>query len=131
MKILIADDDADDRILALTALKEIEPSLEVDFAHDGHELMKKLQETVNGNQILPDLVLLDLNMPKKDGRAALKEIKNDPALRDLKIIIFSTSTAQPDKDFAMSTGASSYIVKPSTYGKLMEVFKGISQLLVA
>ena|SRR5436190_21619909 len=130
MRILIADDDDDDRVLASTAFREIDITLIVDFARDGQELMDKLCGDLKRKLRLPDLLLLDLNMPKKDGRTALKEIKSRADLRDLNVIIFSTSTSEEDKTFTLGLGARDYIVKPSDYNKLMEVFRHISTQLV-
>ena len=130
MKILIADDDADDRIFASMALKEINYSIDVEFAADGQDLVDKLKGQVKDKNRLPDLILLDLNMPRKDGRTALKEIKNHPSLRHLKIFIFSTSTSEADKKFTLDNGASQYIVKPADYNQLMVVFSSISEELV-
>lgn len=130
MKILIADDDADDRILASTALKEINFTLDVDFVKDGQELLDNLNSGVKQNTGLPDLILLDLNMPRKDGRTALKEIKSNPQLRNVDIIIFSTSTSEEDKNYTLGMGAKSYIVKPSDYNKLVEIFEGINKELI-
>ncbi len=104
MKILIADDDPDDRILATTALKEINFALDADFVSDGVELIQNLEHSFSC-QRLPELVLLDLNMLKKDGRTALKEIKSDPQFQHLDNFIFSTSTAGDDKKYTMSIGA--------------------------
>ncbi len=129
MKILIADDDPDDRTLASTALKEINFMLDVDFVCDGVELIQTLNNSVKNSHRLPDLVLLDLNMPRKDGRTALKEIKADPKLKHLDIIIFSTSTAEDDKNYTLSMGAKKYIVKPSDYNELINVFKNINEQL--
>ena len=130
MKILIADDDADDRVFASMAFKEINPELEVDFVKDGQELLDKLAETHAAKGRLPDLILLDLNMPRKDGREALKVIKQHPVLRLLPVIIFSTSTSTTDKKYTLELGAKQYIVKPSDYSQLMSVFTNISEELM-
>jgi two-component system, response regulator len=130
MKILIADDDADDRVFASMAFKEINNSLEVDFVKDGQELIEILSNSKSLNKRMPDLILLDLNMPRKDGRTALKEIKADPQLRDLNIIIFSTSASEADKKYTLALGAKEYIVKPSDYTKLISVFTSISEELM-
>lgn len=130
MKILIAEDDADDRVLASIAFQEINSLIDIGFVKDGQELMDNLNLEVKSNNRLPDLVLLDLNMPRKDGRVALQEIKSNPKLRNLNVIIFSTSAAEEDKQLTLSLGAKNYIVKPSDYHKLMEIFKGISEELI-
>lgn len=130
MKILIADDDADDRALASIAFKELNTGHELDFVTDGQELMDYLIKRVNDKKPLPDLILLDLNMPRKDGRVALKEIKNHPMLRHLDVIIFSTSASEDDKKNTLANGARNYFVKPSDYSKLITVFRDICGELV-
>jgi CheY-like chemotaxis protein len=130
MKILIADDDADDRVFASMAFKEINSELELEFVKDGQELVEKLTTAHAAKVRLPDLILLDLNMPRKDGRMALKEIKVHPELRRLNVIIFSTSTSAADKKFTLDLGAKEYIVKPSDYNQLITVFTTISEELM-
>jgi CheY-like chemotaxis protein len=130
MKVLMVDDDSDDRLLALVAFKELNMAHSIDFVLDGEELMDYLHSRVENNAELPDLVLLDLNMSRKDGRVALKEIKSDPRLKHLDIIIFSTSTSDKDKQYAMELGAKKYIVKPDEYNELLEVFSSICEDLV-
>lgn len=130
MKILMVDDDSDDRLLALVAFKELNMAHSIDFVLDGEELMEYLHSKIETKSELPDLVLLDLNMSKKDGRVALKEIKTDPRLKHLEIIIFSTSTSEKDKKYAMEQGAKKYIVKPHEYNELLEVFSSICEDLV-
>lgn len=130
MKILMVDDDSDDRLLALVAFKELNMAHSIDFVLDGEELMEYLHSRIETNSELPDLVLLDLNMSKKDGRVALKEIKTDPKLRHLEIIIFSTSTSEKDKKYCLELGAKKYIVKPHEYNELLKVFSNICEELV-
>lgn len=130
MRILIADDDDDDRILASAAFKEINLGLDVDFVKDGQELLESLSNEVKDKIKLPDLILFDLNMPKKDGREALKELKADPQLKFIDVIVFSTSTSEMDKEYTRQLGAINYIVKPSDYRKMMEVFRNISNQLM-
>lgn len=125
MKILIADDDADDRVLATIAFGELRSHHELEFVNDGEELMEYLRRKA-ASRSLPDLLVLDLNMPKKDGRAALKEIKNDRALKDLDVIIFSTSNSDFDRHYCLDLGAREYCVKPSEYDELVSFFRNIS-----
>ena len=127
MRILIADDDADDRTLAEIALKELKCDYALEFAYDGEELLEKLTEKVKRRNPLPDLVILDLNMPKKDGRVALKEIKSDPTLRDIDVVIFSTSNSNTDKNYVMELGAKYYAVKPSEYAELVDFFRNLCE----
>ncbi len=125
MKILIADDDADDRTLAALAFKEVAPEHELEFVTDGQELLDYLRGCAVNKQLLPDLILLDLNMPKKDGRIALKELKSDATIRHLDVIIFSTSASAADKDYTLKMGARNYLVKPSDFTTLIRIFKDL------
>jgi CheY-like chemotaxis protein len=127
MKILIADDDSDDRSLASIALTELKSGHVVDFVEDGQQLLDYLNGKVNARQRLPDLILLDLNMPRKDGREALKEIKASASLKGLTVVILSTSTSDDDKRFALNYGAAHYIVKPSAYSDLVSIFKKLDE----
>lgn len=124
-KIIIADDDPDDRNLASIAFKELNMGHSIDFVTDGQELLDYLTTKVNSNHTLPDVILLDLNMPKKDGRVALKEIKAHPDLKHLNIVVFSTSSAKEDIDYTMGLGARNYIIKPSGYIELVSIFRSI------
>ena len=131
MKILMTDDDSDDRLLALLAFKKLNAAHSIDFVADGEELINYLMVRVYSNRELPDLILLDLSMPKKDGKVALQEIKSNPKLKHLDIIIFSTSTSPRDKEYTLGLGAKSYIVKPSNDDELTEIFRQICDDLVA
>jgi len=97
--ILMADDDADDRLLAKDALTECRLSNELHFVENGEELLDYLLRRGNytslGDAPRPGLILLDLNMPKKDGREALKEIKADPELRKIPVVVLTTSRPTP------------------------------------
>src|SRR5690606_8182427 len=116
--ILMADDDADDRMLTRDALEESRVLNDLRFVEDGEELMEYL--TRKGKYSDPEtspkpgLILLDLNMPKKDGREALKEIKSDPELRRIPIVVMTTSKAEEDVFRSYDFGASSFITKPVT-----------------
>jgi len=131
MKILMTDDDSDDRLLALFAFKKLNAAHSVDFVTNGLELIGYLNSRLGANSELPDLVLLDLNMPKMDGREALKQIKANPKFDGLEIIIFSTSASEKDKAFVLSQGVTSYIVKPTNHLELIEIFRKICEDLVA
>lgn len=124
--ILMADDDADDRLLSKDALKEARLSNKMDFVEDGEELMDYLYHRgkyAEQQPPMPGLILLDLKMPKKDGRTALKEIKFDPKLRSIPIVILTTSKAEEDIVRTYDLGANSYITKPVTFEGLVEVMK--------
>ncbi len=125
--ILVADDDPDDQLLIKDAFSEVRPDAGVDFVSDGVELLEYLRrEGAFADLIdtpLPRLVLLDLNMPVKDGREALFEIKSDPAFWRTPIVIFSTSTAAIDIRRAYQLGANSFITKPSSFDRLVEIVR--------
>jgi CheY-like chemotaxis protein len=129
--ILMADDDADDRLLAQEALAESRLMPDLRFVEDGEELMAYLRR--QGNYISPDksprpgLILLDLNMPRKDGREALAEIKTDPQLRQIPIIIFTTSSGQRDIYHSYDLGASSFITKPVSFEGLVDTLRSLGQ----
>jgi CheY-like chemotaxis protein len=126
--ILMADDDEDDRLLAADALKEARLANPLFFVKDGEELMDYLlmRGTYKpGGQPAPrpGLILLDLNMPRKDGREALGEIKADKNLRHIPIVILTTSRDETDVFLGYDLGANSVIVKPVTFEGLVEVIK--------
>jgi two-component system response regulator len=132
--ILMADDDADDRMLTRDALEESRVLNELRFVEDGEELMEYL--TRKGKYANPDdsprpgLILLDLNMPKKDGREALKEIKSDPNLRRIPVVIMTTSKAEEDIFRSYDFGASSFITKPVTFDRLVELMRTLGEYWV-
>lgn len=121
--ILMADDDADDRLLTQEALEESRLVNDLHFVEDGEQLMSYLQN----NTPLPGLILLDLNMPKKDGREALEEIKADPHLRRIPIVVLTTSKGEEDIYRSYDLGASSYITKPVTFAALVKVIQAIGK----
>ena len=117
--ILMADDDEDDRRLTQEALEEGRIINEVKFVDNGEELMDYLRRQ---NRFAPPavaprpgLILLDLNMPRKDGRTVLKEIKSDPELRQIPVVVLTTSKADEDIYKSYDLGVNSYIVKPVTF----------------
>jgi CheY-like chemotaxis protein len=127
LTILLADDDEEDRELARDALHSSHLANELRFAVDGQDLMDYLRrDGVYADQSVdaprPGVILLDLNMPKKDGREALAEIKSDPALRRIPIIVLTTSK---DEEVLRSydLGCNSFITKPVTFAGLVEVMR--------
>ena len=130
MTILVADDDVDDRLLIKDAFEDNKVSNPIAFVNDGEELMNYLQRRSGYEQLkkepLPGIILLDLNMPKKDGRTALKEIKADENLQRIPIVILSTSKADEDISLSYGLGVSSFITKPVTYKGLCDVAKALS-----
>ncbi len=129
--ILMADDDEDDYMLVREALAESRLAIDLRIVRDGEELMDYLYR--HGQYADPDvspypgLILLDLNMPKKDGREALKEIKNDPELRSIPVVVLTTSKAEEDIYRTYNLGANSFIIKPVTFAALVEVMKAIGK----
>ncbi len=129
--ILMADDDADDRMLTKEALEESRVLNDLRFVQDGEELMdflKKRGEYADAPR--PGLILLDLNMPKKDGREALKEIKEDADLRRIPIVVMTTSQAEEDIYRSYDLGASSFITKPITFDRLVDLMRALGQYWV-
>jgi len=129
--ILVADDDPDDRQLTQEAFDESRILNDLRFVEDGVELMDYLQRrgpyADPANSPRPSLILLDLNMPRKDGREALQEIKSDARLRSIRIIIMTTSKAEEDILRSYNLSASSYITKPITFDGLVEVVKALGK----
>lgn len=126
--ILIADDDEDDRLLTRQALEEAHLSNDVRFVEDGEELMNYLRRQGkysggDGRAPRPGLILLDLNMPKKDGRECLREIKADDDLRDIPVVILSTSREDEDISRSYQLGVNSFISKPVTFTGLVDALK--------
>lgn len=127
--ILMADDDADDRILTKDALEESRVLNDLRFVENGEELVDYLYQRGNYSDPesapRPSLILLDLNMPRKDGREALAEIKADPNLRRIPIVVMTTSQAEEDIFRSYDLGASSFITKPVTFDRLVELMKAL------
>ena len=129
--ILMADDDADDRMFAKDALKEARLANDIHFVEDGEELMDYLRHRgkyaeLNGSP-KPGLILLDLNMPRKDGREALKEIKEDEELKRIPVVVLTTSKAQEDIYRTYDLGVSSYITKPVSFDGLVDIMKTLGK----
>ena len=128
--ILIADDDPDDRDLALDALTECLPRNPLHFVKDGVELLDFLKQTgayKDSDAPRPGVILVDLNMPRMDGREAIAEIKRDPALRQIPIVVLTTSKAEEDVFRTYDLGVSSYVVKPVTYRALVDVMADLGR----
>lgn len=129
--ILMADDDADDRMLTKEALEESRVSNALYFVEDGEELLDYLNRRGKFADAekapRPGLILLDLNMPRKDGREALREIKADPDLRRIPVVIMTTSKAEEDVFRSYDLGANSFITKPVTFERLVELMRALGQ----
>lgn len=128
--VLMADDDEDDRLLAKDAFDECQSEVDLRSVHDGQELMDYLQGRNGFAQRsrfpLPGLILLDLNMPRKDGREALAEMKADPQLRRIPVVVFTTSKAEEDVLRSYDLGVSSFISKPVTYESLLRLVETLT-----
>lgn len=129
--ILLADDDAEDRMMAKEALEESKLANQLFTVVDGEDLLDFLfhrtpyEDTAKYPR--SDLILLDLNMPKMDGRAALREIKAHPELRRIPVVVLTTSTAEEDILRAYDLGANSFIIKPVSYSGLVDIMQTLGK----
>ncbi len=122
--ILLAEDDPDDRMLTIRALQKSRLSNEVRFVEDGEELMAYLRRegvyAKKGAAPRPGLILLDLNMPRMDGREALQEIKSDAELRRIPVVVLTTSHAEQDIVESYDLGVNAFVTKPVTFDDLVQ-----------
>lgn len=129
--ILMADDDQDDREMTADAFRECRLFNPLRFVVDGEELMDYLKRRGRFNDDvafpMPGLILLDLNMPRKDGREALREIKVDPALSDIPVVVLTTSKAEEDIALSYRDGANSFISKPVSFNSLIDVVQTLGK----
>jgi len=129
--LLLADDDPDDRLLVKDALQESRLEADLRLVEDGEELMDYLHRRGKyadpEDSPPPDLILLDLKMPRKSGHQALEEIKGNPKLRRIPIVVLTTSKAEEDIVRAYNSGANSFIVKPTNFGALTEAMKTLER----
>ena len=129
--ILMAEDDADDFFLARDAMEETGFPADLRLVSDGLELMDYLLQKgkfANGRKApRPGIILLDLNMPKMDGRQVLTSLRTNPVFRSIPIVVFTTSGEAEDIDYCYANGASSYIRKPATFERLVEVMGSIGR----
>jgi len=129
--ILMADDDADDRLMAKDALEESRVLNDLYFVEDGEELLDYLYQRGKysdpNSAPRPNIILLDLNMPRKDGREALREIKADPDLRRIPVVVMTTSKAEEDIYRSYDLGANSFITKPVTFERLVDMMRALGQ----
>ncbi len=129
--ILMADDDPDDRALTQDALQEGRLINDIRFVEHGEELLDYLRHQGKyappAEAPRPGLILLDLNMPRKDGRAVLKDIKSDPALRTIPVVVLTTSKADEDVYRSYDLGVNSYIVKPVTFEALVDILQTLGK----
>jgi CheY-like chemotaxis protein len=128
--ILMADDDDDDYLLTKKALKESKLLNDLRRVKDGEELLQYLRHEGPYGDVdcqKPGVILLDLNMPKMDGREALKEIKADPDLRDIPVVVFTTSKAEEDIVRSYQLGVNSFITKPVQFEGLINVMQALGK----
>jgi CheY-like chemotaxis protein len=130
--ILLADDDAEDRELARDALQDSKLANEMRFVVDGQDLLDYLRRAgryadPSVDAPRPGIILLDLNMPKKDGREALAEIKTDESLRRIPVVVLTTSNDEQDVLRSYDLGVNSFITKPVTFAGLVEAMSAWSR----
>lgn len=128
MTILIADDDTDDRLFMDRALRQSGYMHSIRFVDDGEDLMHYLQHQgryTEQNAPWPDLLILDLNMPRKNGFQALSEIKDDPTLRRLPVVVMTTSSADEDVIKTYNLGVNSFVTKPFNFNRLVEMVSAL------
>lgn len=130
-RILLADDDPDDRMLAREAMKECNLKNPLDTVEDGEELMDYLYRRGKYTHLqknpLPGLILLDLNMPRKDGNEALKEIKSDPFLCHIPVVVLTTSQDEEDIYRSYNLGVNSFITKPVTFNSFVDLMQSLGK----
>jgi len=129
--ILTAEDDPDDRVMVKEAFQENGQDNHLFFVQDGLELLQYLRKqdiyTAPASAPRPDLILLDLNMPRMDGRQALAEIKADPDLRSIPVVVLTISNFQEDILRTYDLGGAGFIIKPETYEGMVEIVKVLNQ----
>jgi CheY-like chemotaxis protein len=129
--ILVAEDDAEDRMLIGEAFAEARLNNDVRFVHDGEELMDYLygrgEYSPPANALRPGVIMLDLNMPRKSGREALEEIRGEPRLSSIPVIVMTTSNAEIDINGTYALGANSYVRKPVSFEALVDLAKTLGR----
>jgi two-component system, chemotaxis family, response regulator Rcp1 len=130
-RILLVEDSVADAKLFRIALDEAGSTSEVMRAEDGDDALRMLTGIVNGDVPRPDVVVLDINLPRVNGIDVLRRIKGDPELRTMPVVVFSTSRAEVDVAAAYACGASSYVVKPLDLHRYMDVVRSIESYWTA
>jgi two-component system, chemotaxis family, response regulator Rcp1 len=124
--IFLVDDNPADVRLTIEAMKDVEVFTRLDVARDGEEALAMLRDAVAGVRVpVPDLILLDLNLPKKDGREVLAEIKVDPCLRRIPVVVLTTSQAEEDVLRSYDLHANCYVIKPLDFDRYVDVVRSI------
>jgi len=119
---MLADDDEDDRLFFREAFQEVKIKTSITTFKNGVELMEHLLNEANS---LPDIIFLDLNMPRKSGMECLSEIRNHPRLEKLSVAIYSTSSSERDIEDTFIAGANVYIKKPSEFDQLKKILDDV------
>lgn len=122
IQVLLADDDEDDRMLFHDAFKEIKLKTEVRLVNDGVELMQYL---TRDDAVLPHVLFLDLNMPRKNGMDCLNEIREHDGLKEIAVVIYSTSASEEDIEETFVKGANVYIRKPNNFNELKKILEKV------
>jgi len=118
---LLVDDDEDDKEIFCIALEKIDPAIDCITASDGREALSILSD----ESFTPDFIFLDLNMPRMDGKECLKEIRKKSRLNHIPVIIFTTSSAEKDKEETKQLGANSFITKPPLVSTLAQILEKV------
>ncbi len=126
LAIVVAEDDPDDRFLLQQAFRAVVAHAEIEFVENGLDLLKTLRRA----SLLPDLVILDLNMPLMDGRQALREIRSDPLLSGQRIIVLTTSFAKEEEIACRAQGVVDYIRKPSSFTELVDLVGAVMRVVL-
>ena len=122
-QVLIADDDPDDRFLILRALSRCDADLSASAVRDGVELIAHLHGRQARSLPLPRLVLLDLNMPRMDGREVLRQVRSNSSLKDLRVVVLTTSVQHEEGARALALGASACFSKPESFAALVDLLR--------
>jgi CheY-like chemotaxis protein len=126
-QILYIDDDSDDCVMLSESLTAVSSTVHLDCLYDGEEAFRYLH-TVPSSE-LPDLIILDLNMPRWDGKTTLSQLKSDPLLSGIPVVILSTSENMADKEYCTRLGAASYLQKPYHYTGYTEIIRNFMPLI--
>jgi CheY-like chemotaxis protein len=126
--ILLAEDDPDDQLLTRRALEQSPGAVRMTVVEDGGELLRYLRRTEEYEAARrPDLILLDLNMPRVDGREALREIKTDPELRRIPVVVLTTSEAERDVLESYNLGVNAFVTKPVSFDDLADAMEALGE----
>ncbi|MFN8285912.1 MAG: response regulator [Chitinophagales bacterium] len=123
--ITMTDDDSEDQFLVRTVLDDLDYKIDFNTLNNGEELVTHLEHELTNGKNFPSLILLDINMPGKNGKDILRYIKNKDVIRNIPVIMFSTGRDVNQIKQCYQLGANSYISKPSSYSKLVEVMGNI------